>query len=118
MGDAANPNGTATQQLRYIAEKIDRVPIVTPISITAGVGDVTILGAVASQRIAITGLYFTLSNGAVTFKGGTTVLTGAMAINEHAADYTHPLVLTANTAFVMNLSLTADVTGYVLWYLF
>ena len=118
VGDAANPNGTTTQQLRYIAEKIDRVPIVTPISITAGVGDVTILGAVASQRIAITGLYFTLSNGAVAFKSGTTAITGAMAINEHAGDYTHPLVLAANTAFVMNLSLAADVTGYVLWYLF
>lgn len=117
VGAAANPNGTTTQQLRYIAEKIDRVPIVTAISITAGVGDVTVLGAVASQKIAITGLYFTLSNGAITFKSGTTAITGAMAINEHAADYTHPLVLAANTAFVMNLSLTADVAGYVLWYL-
>lgn len=117
VGDAANPNGTTTQQLRYIAEKIDRVPIVTAISITAGVGDVTILGAVASQRIAITGLYFTLSKGAITFKSGATAITGAMAINEHAADYTHPLVLATNTAFVMNLSLAADVAGYVLWYL-
>ncbi len=117
VGASANPNGTTTQQLRYIAEKIDRIPIVSPISITAGVGDVTILGAVESQRIAITGLYFTLSNGAVIFKSGATVITGAMAINEHAADYTHPLVLATNAAFVMNLSLTADVIGYVLWYL-
>jgi hypothetical protein len=117
VGAAANPNGTTTQQLRYIAEKIDRIPIVTAISITAGVGDVTVLGAVASQKIAITGLYFTLSNGAVTLKSDTTAITGAMAINEHAADYTHPLVLATNTAFVMNLSLTADVAGYVLWYL-
>lgn len=118
IGASSNITGTLTQQLRFIGEANSIVPILSAISITSASGDITVLGAVTGQRIVITGLYFTVTNGAsVILKNGTTAFTGAMQISEHAAHYMRPIYLSTNTAFVINISVSANVMGYVVWYL-
>lgn len=118
IGDTSNITGTLTQQLRFIGEANSIVPILSAISITATSGDVEVLGAVVGKQIVITSLYFTVTNGAsVILKNGTTAFTGAMQITEHAADYRTPIYLSTNKEFVINISASASVMGYVVWYL-
>lgn len=118
FGDAANPNGSIMAQLRYVGESLNRLPITTPINETTA-GDRTIIAATASKQIAISSLFFTVSAGAsVTLKNGaSTAISGPMQIAEHAGDYEKPIVLSTNTAFIINVSAVANVRGYVIWYL-
>lgn len=116
VGASSNITGTLTQQLRFIGDRLNQEPITTPINIVDASGDITVLGAVTGQKIVISGLYFTVSNGAtIILKNGSATLSGGMQISEHAGDYTNPISLSTDTAFVINISTTASVRGYVIW---
>lgn len=119
VGDAALSTGTVLQQLRLIAESMPGNKSVTTTAINESVsGDRTIISPTAAKKIAISSLYFTVSNGVnVTLKDGSTSISGAMQLTDHAGDYPHPIILSTNTAFVINVSATANLRGYVVWYL-
>jgi len=116
-GDAASSTGSMMAQLRAIHDSLNRQTSITPISETAS-GDRTIISATAGKSIRISSLYFIIQGAvSVTLKAGATNISGAMAINEHAADYAEALPLPSNTAFIINLSAATSMTGYVVWYL-
>lgn len=116
FGDAASSSGSVMAQLRHIGDSLNRVSITSPISISAS-GDSTVIAATAARQIVITSLYFTVDATAnITLKNGSTSISGAMPISSYASDQSR-IILSTNTAFVLNISATANVRGYVTFYL-
>lgn len=116
-GDTATPTGSLMAQLRYVGESLNRVTTITPINESLG-GDRTIIAATTGKAIRITSLYYTVDNSvSITLKAGTTAISGAMPILDHAGDYPAPMPLPVDSAFVINMSAAANLRGYVIWYL-
>lgn len=117
VGDTANTSGTLLQQLRYIGESLNRATTTTAINESVS-GDRTIIAGTASKKIAISSLVFAVSGTAsITIKDGTTAISGAIPLVEHAQSYREPIILGTANNFVLNISATANVRGYVIWYL-
>lgn len=93
----------------------------TPLSFSAG-GDNTIIAAPANGPINIYGISFTVTAATnITFKDGTTALTGAIVLTGNGSSLTWPLqdepylVVLPGDAFVINQSGSATIGGIV-WY--
>jgi hypothetical protein len=116
VGDPATSTGTLLQQVRFLCDSLNRNSITSAINITS-TGDTTVIGATVSKQIVITNLFFvadTTTN--ITFKNGATAISGAMPIISHSSDEAR-IILSTNTAFIINLSAIANVRGYVTYYL-
>jgi len=93
--------------------------ISTPISFS-GSGDNQIIAAVAGQTIRVFGLFFTVAGATVlTFKDGSTNLTGAMTFNQGGAMVLDPLGwlprFMISGAFIINSSVAVQVSGRVMY---
>lgn len=117
VGDTANVTGTILQQLRYIGESLNRATTTTAINESVS-GDRTIITGTVGKKIAITTLLFTVSGGAsVILKDGSTAISGSLQVTDFAEDLPQPIILSTAANFVINVSATANVRGFVVWYL-
>ncbi len=117
VGDTSSVTGTILQQLRYIGESLNRVTTTTVINESVS-GDRTIITGTASKKIAITSLVFTVGTPInITFKDGATAITAPTQFIEHSVSYPQPIILSTAANFVINLSATSTLKGYVVWYL-
>lgn len=94
-----------------------RLPTVAmaPINISSA-GDNTILTPATNKALRISAIAFTapsLVN--VTFKQGSTGLSGAMSVADFVAEFSRELALAQNQPFVINLGSAVALSGYVCW---
>lgn len=116
-GDAATPTGSLMAQLRYIGESLNRATIISAINESVS-GDRTIITGTAGKKIAISTLIFSVSTPVnITLKDGATSISAPTQWIDHSVNYSNPIILGTGNNFVINLSATTNLKGYVVWYL-
>lgn len=125
----ANQGGTWTVGISTGTNVIGKVNFATPTTTvfssttinTTTTGDNTIVAGISSQTVRVFRMFFVVSAATtITFKDGSTGMTGAMTFNAGGAfilDFQGDpwFVTTASNGFVINQSGTAQISGRVYW---
>ncbi|MCC5618119.1 hypothetical protein LC605_24140, partial [Nostoc sp. CHAB 5836] len=100
-----------------VVERRDIPAIITAIATDGTSGDKTILVPNSGKSLRISSLYFISATAtSITFKSGSTAISGAMNLSSHAADYTNPIAITTGQNFVINIGSPVAIRGYVVWW--
>ncbi|MBD1864175.1 MULTISPECIES: hypothetical protein [Trichocoleus] len=95
---------------------LSRTTTPTPISIS-GAGDSPIVSPTTGKALRICAISFTAASlVTVTFKGGTTAISGAMQLTDYSEAFNPPLGLAIDQPFRLSLGSAVAVNGFVTWY--
>lgn len=119
----ARADAIAHQKLDEVKGKLDvlssllsRAATSTVINLSAA-GDASIVTPTAGKALRIASISFTAASLVnITFKSGTTAISGAMQLTDFSEAFNPAIGLATNQPFVLNLGSPIAVNGFVTWY--